>query len=236
LSAFKHIGLFDDLIAGMKLKNAAEQLVDEVDYYSLLIKKVIYEQTNAKDTEEINQLVQDIQRLQLENGSWDETVVATVHQLEKLINLGAPLDERSVKKAIAFLFKNFNTDWVALQGSGKPYGLQTQHFFSTMNRDLEFEAAKKYEGENDPKLICYRHLGIMQNSLTLNLLMRIGLGNDKRVESALDSLYSIYKDYGSLCYFRIQKKFVTKDLTKSVKKNEGVIGPEERRSLRRRLS
>lgn len=58
----------------------------------------------------------------------------------------------------------------------------------------------------------------MQNSLTLKVLMQIGLEHDKRVESALDNLYSIYKIYGSLCYFRIQKKFVAKDLTKSVKR------------------
>jgi hypothetical protein len=219
LSAFNSVGVLYDLIVDKKLKNAAEQLADEVDYYSLLIKTVMYKQTNKKDIEEKNKLIQDIQRLQRENGSWDETVVATAHQLEKLINLGVPCDDQSVQEAIEFLFKNFSTNWVALQGSGKPYGLQTQSVFSTMNRDREFEAAKKYEEENDPKLICFRHLGIMQNSLTLKLFMQIGLEHDKRVESALDNIYRIYKNYGSLCYFRIQKKFVSQQTgpRKSVK-------------------
>lgn len=208
LSAFQHIGVLDDLVASKKLKNAPEELTNKVDYDSLLIKSAIYKRTSENDVKEINKLVQAIQKMQSENGSWEDTVVATVHQTEKLVNLGLTCNDRSVQKAIGFLFQNFNVHWAALQGSGKPYGLQSQFFFSTPNRDLEFEAAEKYYEKNDPKLICFRHLGVMQDSLCLKLLVQLGFEHDERVEASLDSVYSILKSYNSLCYFRIQKKFV----------------------------
>lgn len=216
LSSFQHIGVLDDLVANNKLKNAAEQLTDKVDYYSLLIKSAIYKQTSEHDIKEANKLLQEIRKIQSENGSWEDNVVATVYHIEKLVNLGVTLNDPAVQKAIGFLLRNLNSEWTALQGSGKPYGMQSQFFFSTPNRDLEFEATKKYYKENDPKLICFRHLGVMQDSLCLKLLVRLGFEHDKRIEASLDSVYSIYKEYNSLCYFRIQKKFVANERKKRI--------------------
>ena len=97
---------------------------------------------------------------------------------------------------------------MALQSSDKAYGLQCKYVFSTKNRNLEFEAAKKYNEEMDPRSICYKHLGVMQNCLCLKLLIRIGFEDDERIKSALDNIYSVLKKYNSLCYFKIQKKFI----------------------------
>jgi hypothetical protein len=126
------------------------------------------------------------------------------------VNLGTCYEDYSVKRGVAFLFEHLNLDWEGPQGSGRAYGLQTWYVFSSENRDLEFEAAKKYKEEAVPRLICYKHLGIMQNSLCLKLLVQMGLEHDERVETALDSIYAIFKDYDSLCYFKIQKKFIAR--------------------------
>jgi hypothetical protein len=211
LSALKHVQVLDDLVTNQKLKNLAEQIRDKHDYYALLIKSDIFQQTSEDDINEIKKLVQIIKSTQNENGSWSSTIVATVYHVEKLIKLGVSHEDTSVQKAVAFLFKQLKLNWEGFQGSGKAYGLQTHYVFSNENRDLEFEAAKKYEEQKDPKLICYRHLGIMQNSLCLKLLLQQGFEQDKRVESALDNIYSIYKSYNSLCYFKIQKKFIAKE-------------------------
>jgi hypothetical protein len=207
LSAFKHMDMLDDLIVSKKLENAAEHLAAEHDYCSLLIKSTIYRYLDENDTEEIKKLVQRIQSSQNENGSWENTVLETTHQLEKLHNLGISLQDNSVQKALSFLFQHLNLNWPALQSSGKEYGLRSQYVFSSEDRDLEFEAAQKYNDELAPKLICYRHLGIIQNSLTLQLLLQLGLEQDKRVESAVDNIYALYRTYNSLCYFTIRKKF-----------------------------
>jgi hypothetical protein len=70
LSAFKHINVFDDLVASKKLKNVHEQATDRYDYHSLLIKSTIFRETSKKDIGEINKLKQFIQSIQNENGSW----------------------------------------------------------------------------------------------------------------------------------------------------------------------
>ncbi len=208
LSAFSRIGILDSLAANKKLKNVADKLADKYDYESLLIKSIIYRQTNKNDVNEINKLIEDSRCMQNDNGSWEETVVATVFQIEKLASLGVSFSDPCIQRGVAFLFKNLNLNWDGLQGSGKPYGLQSHLVFSAENRDREFESAEKYKGEMVPRLICYRHLGIMQNFLCLKLFLQMGLEHDDRVECALDNLFSLYKKYNSLCYFTIQKKFV----------------------------
>ncbi len=130
------------LITSKKLENTAEHLAGEHDYYSLLIKSIIYRYDDENDSEDIKKLAQDIQRAQSEDGSWEDTVLATTHQLEKLHNLGASLQDNSVQKALSFLFQHLNLKWQALQSSGKEYELRSRYVFSTEDRDLEFEAAK----------------------------------------------------------------------------------------------
>ena len=208
LSALKFVNVLEDLIANKKMKNVLEKIGDKYDYHSLLMKLLIFNQTNEKDLFEIKKIIQDIKNAQNDDGSWENTVVATVYHIEKLLSLGIMGDDSSIEKGIDFLFKNLNLKWSGLQSSGKAYGLQTSCFFSTENRDLEFEAAKKYYAEFDPKLVCFRHLGVIQNSLCLKLFLKLGFESDERITTALDGLFEIYKKYDSLCYFRVQKKFM----------------------------
>jgi hypothetical protein len=211
LSTLKFANVLEDLIANKKMKNVLGQITDKYDYHSLLMKLLIFHQTNEKAVVEIKKIVQDIKNAQNDDGSWENTVVATVYHIEKLLSLGIMGDDSSIEKGIAFLFKHLNLKWSGLQSSGKAYGLQTSCFFSTENRDLEFEAAKKYYAEFDPKLVCFRHLGVIQNSLCLKLFLKLGFESDERITTALDCLFEIFKKYDSLCYFRVQKKFMLKN-------------------------
>jgi hypothetical protein len=208
LSALKHIGVIEDPVGTGKMQeNLHDHLIGKYDYHSLLIKSEIYHRMEERDILEINKIIKEMKGAQRENGSWEETIVATVHHIEKLLSLGVLVDDDSINNGIAFLFEHLNVDMAGQQGSGKTYGLQGHFIFSTEDRSLEFNAAERYEKALDPKLICYRHLGIMQNSLCLKLLVRVGLEHDERVGSALDGIYSIFECYHSLCYFRIQKEF-----------------------------
>lgn len=148
LSAFKHIQVLDDLITRKKLKNTLKQIENKYDYYSLLIKSKIYQKTDEKDIIEIKKFIQGIKNQQKENGSWEDTVVTTVHYIEKLINLGVSCNDNSVQKGIDFLFKNLHPKWKGLQSSGRAYGIESENFFSNENRDIEFEAAEKYRKED----------------------------------------------------------------------------------------
>ena len=48
----------------------------------------------------------------------------------------------------------------------------------------------------------------MQDSFSLKLLVQLGLENDARVESGLDTIHTVYGHYHSLCYFHIHKRYL----------------------------
>ena len=99
LSALQHINILNNLITSKKMKNLSENLAERQDYDSLLIKLKIFGQTSANDITEINRHVEDIQKSQLENGSWEGTIVSTVYSIERLVNLGVPCNDQSIKKS-----------------------------------------------------------------------------------------------------------------------------------------
>jgi hypothetical protein len=111
------------------MKNVLGQITDKYDYHSLLMKLLIFHQTNEKDVVEIKKIIQDIKNAQNDDGSWENTVVAAVYHIEKLLSLGIMGDNSSIEKGIAFLFKHLNLKWSGLQSSGKEYGLQLLVFF-----------------------------------------------------------------------------------------------------------
>jgi hypothetical protein len=207
LSALKHVNSLGNLASNEKMKNLKDTIGSRYDYDSLVIKLKILGQTSSSDIAEINKLLEDMRKLQSEDGSWEDTVVATVHYLERLVNLGLPLDDGSVKKAALFLTEQLDTNWRRLKNYGKTRGLG-RNDLSVKSRALEFEAAKKYKPEFDPASICFKRLGIMQTSLCLKLLLQLGYEHDEPVKSALDNTYAIYKKYNSLCYFKIKNRLV----------------------------
>jgi hypothetical protein len=120
LSALKHIGVIEDLIATKKMpQNVADHLLGKYDYHSLLIKSEIYHQIDGNDILEINKMIKEIQSAQRQNGSWEDTIVATVHHVEKLVSLGVAIDDDYVRKGIAFLFDHLNANMEGRQGSEK---------------------------------------------------------------------------------------------------------------------
>jgi hypothetical protein len=191
------------------MKNLAENLAERHDYDSLLIKLKIFRQTSANDITEINKLVEDIQKSQMENGSWEGTIVSTVYSIERLANLGVPCNDQSIRKATAFLIGQSNSNWKRLQSYTKVNESQRQDDFSITSRVLEFDAAKKYKKEFDPKAVCYTRLGTMQMSIALKLLVQMRLECDEGVKSALHNTYLFYKKYNSFCYFKIRKKIIS---------------------------
>lgn len=207
LSALKHVNAFEDLVSNQKMKNLKETLASRCDYDSLLIKPKILGQTSGSDVAEIKALCEGMRKLQGEDGSWEGTLVATVYYLERMVNLGLPLDDGSVKRAVLFLTEQLDENWCRLKNYGKTRGLGRSDLW-VKSRGLEFEAAKKYLPEFDPASICFKRLGIMQTSLCLKLLLQLGYEHDESVKSALDNTYAIYKKYNSLCYFKIKNRLV----------------------------
>ena len=218
LSALKHVRCLCDLDSNKKMIKLREKIADWRDYDSLLLKLKIFGQTDSDDANKMNELIKQIQDTQNPDGSWEGTIVSTIYHVERLVNLEVPCDDKSVTKATGFLIDQLSTNWKRLQNLREAKGLKNQNDFLRQNRVLDFEAARKYKKEFAPKSVCYTRLGIIQNSLSLKLLIQLGLEKDDNVKSALDSTYSVYMRYNSLCYFRIRKR-ISADKRKHSPKN-----------------
>ena len=208
LSAFEHIGILGELITNNKIKDVKGSVADKYDYDSLLIKLNVYGSANEKDMDEIGRLIRDIRCLQSEDGSWDDSIVATVYRCEKLMSLGMSLDDPSVRKGIDFIIKRFRSEGNVSKAEGKTGGRKSPKGNLREDGGREFAATKSYYKEMDPRLSCYIRFGTIQKSLGLKLLIRAGLEHEKQVEAALDRAYSVYDKYDSFCYFMIQKKIL----------------------------
>ena len=111
------------------MQNLLNQTKNKYDYYSLLIKSLIFQQVQETDIIEIRKRIQAIKSSQIANGSWENTVFATVYHIEKLLDLGVTCDDSDIEKGIMFLFQNLNLKWTGLLSSGKTYGFRLLMFF-----------------------------------------------------------------------------------------------------------
>jgi len=207
-SALKHIGVLDKTDSERSPGYCPlDTLKEKYDFYSLLMKANIFQQTDERDDHEIAVLIADIRSHQKENGSWDDTVTGTVVNVEDLLDLGVGQDDTSILHGVDFLFDNLNSELEGIHATA-PYGLVACNMFTTRDRNSEFASAIKLKPEWIPRSACFRTLAIITNTVCLTLLVKLGMENDKRVALALDSVYQLYTEYGGLCAGNIKKPFM----------------------------
>ena len=210
LSAIKHIGRLNVTDACNNIKySPLETLKDNFSFYSLLIKKNIYEQVSDRDRHEIEAQILQIKNSQNADGSWEDTVVGTVTNMEMLLDLDLVKEDEAIQNGIRFLYRNLNED---LQGihTKATYDLVGHHIFTTKDRDGEFDSALRLKPEWLPRNLCFRTLAIIPNAISLTLFIRLGMENDKRIALALENIYQLYKTYGGLCATNIKQPFLKK--------------------------
>jgi len=208
LAALKYTGLFDNLYSNGSLKYSPLDYVrDRYDFYSLLIKSKIYQKNNDKDIYAKTVVTAEILNKQKDNGSWDDTVTSTVVNIESLMDMDIEKDNSSVLRGVEFLFRNLNEKLDGIHTTA-PYGLQAGNMFTTKDRIKEFTSADKLKPEWIPRKLCFRTMAIIPDTVCLVLLIRLGMENDKRVESALDNIYHLYNEYGGLCASNIKQPFL----------------------------
>ena len=141
------------------------------------------------------------------DGSWNSTVIGTVIALDTLFLLAVDKNIPEIKKAINYLFDNLNT---IQEGDhvGKPYGFKAEYMFSTQNRNKEFEVATELKPEWVNRNVCFRHLGIIQNSMCLNVLIKYGYEN--KIIKALDNLKYLEEEWNGFCDSDIKKVYMQK--------------------------
>ena len=208
-AALKHIGILDKVLSSGLLKyDTLAGIADNYDYYSLLIKKNVFGKLTEKDVKMMEAHINKIIDSQESDGSWGNTVIETSVNLEMLTELGVASDDTSISLGCKYLFSNLNSDFPA-HHVGSPYGFNAQYMFSGKDRGREFEAAQKLRPEWIPRAVCFHHLGVIQNSVALITLLRLGFEKNDSVSHAVDNLYYIYCEYHGFCDSDIKKKYVS---------------------------
>ncbi len=205
LSAIKHTGAGE--IGEILKYDPLGALEGSADLYALLIRRHIYNKPGERDSGAIAQMLREIKDKQAENGSWDATVIGTAVQMETLLDLGADPQDAAVRRGSGFLFANFHDD---LQGmhTKAAYGLTGHGMFTSEDRYAEFDTALRLRPQWIPRAVCFRTLAVIQTSVCLTLLLRLGLESDARVVRALDNIHDLITAYGGLCASNIKKPFL----------------------------
>ena len=200
--------LTETLNSGLIKYDTLSCIIGNYDYNSLLIKKNIFNTLTEEDSKIISNYINKISARKESNGSWGNTVIETSVYLEKLTELGLISDNKVVSLGCDYLFSNLNPELPA-HHVGKPYGFKTDYMFSGKDRGREFEAAKKLKPEWMPRAVCFHHVGVIQNSVALMTMLRLGFEKDDFIMRAIDNLYNIYSQYKGFCDSDIKKKYVS---------------------------
>ena len=204
-AALKHMGILDEVLSNGLIKyDTLSCIASNYDYYSLLIKKNIFGTLSEKDEEMITDYINDIYGKQESNGSWGNTVIETSIYLEKLTELGLTSGDEPVSLGCNYLFSNMNSVFPA-HHVGSPYGFHAQYMFSEKDRGREFEAAQKLKPEWIPRAVCFHHVGVIQNSIALITLLRLGF--EKMIPSSVPLIiFIIYTMNITAFVIRISRK------------------------------
>ncbi len=198
LLVFKHLNLLDQYVSNHSFKyDVVKELEYNYDYYPLLIKSLVLKNLKQKDKSEIDRHIKNITKNQKPDGSWDNTLVATVINMEKLLALGLKKNDQAIKKGAGFLFRNFNKEVTGYKG------INAHDMFSN-DSNIEFASACRLKPEWVSRRICFHHLPIIQNSMSIKMLIKSGYEKDTRVEAALDNLFALHTKYHGFCRSNIR--------------------------------
>ena len=210
-AALKHMGILQEALAGGIIKFDTLTLIENnYDFYSLLIKKNIFGRLSGKDREAIDSTIIEILTAQQSNGSWGDTVTETSVTLENLTELGQSAENGAVRRGCDYLFDQLNKEFPA-HHVGKPYGFIAKNMFSGKDRGKEFAAAQNIKPEWISRTVCFHHVGVIQNSLALIVLLKLGFGKNEAVIHAVDNLYDTYSKYNGFCDSDIKKKYAAEN-------------------------
>ena len=209
LSALNHAGLLPDLVRDKAFRyDPLQQYLDGSDLYGWTVRNHFLRAPLSNDGVLKCRLSAEILATQLDDGSWEGTIVATCKMVEGLMLLGEGRGNKHLEDAARWLLSTYIPD-VEGRGPRGAYGIPAHHMFLTPDRGEEFRSALKERPEWDPKQLCYNHLGMIQNGIAIHALIGLGLHDDPRVTAACDNLYSLREKYGGWCQTNIRDLFIT---------------------------
>ena len=160
------------------------------DFYGFLVRRNIIGAMLPDDALLQRRLVSQITEMQREDGSWEETVVMTSLQMERLLELGLNINEACIKKGASWIFNQFRES-IERRRPKDSWGVFVQNVFTSEDCGAEFRSALEEMPEEEPKHGCFMSLPLIQTALALRVLVSLGFENDSRVLNSYESLLDI---------------------------------------------
>jgi hypothetical protein len=193
LKALAHTGLHDTVVRQLR-HDPYQPFREADDWYGIAVRCQLLQQPHLGEAIVKDRLRREIAGQQQSDGSWEHTVVATVHYLEILMEAGLS-NSQSFASGIDFLFASLQPD-VVQQASAQTLAHQ---MFTSVDRRAEFRGAERYKPHWTPANACYCHLPMMQTGCALRLLNTAGYEEDPRVLQACQNLVGLYDRFGGWC-------------------------------------
>ncbi|MDD5529443.1 MAG: hypothetical protein PHX21_05370 [bacterium] len=191
LKALKHTGMLQNLITNGTLRyDPYKSFYKSKNFYGFLVRRDFIGSPLPDDAVLQRQFISQVTQSQMDDGSWEGTVISTSIQIEKLLELGLSADNSHIVKGVNWLLNQFRES-VERQRPHVSWKISVKNLFTSEDCRAEFRSALKEMPEEDPKHGCFMSLPLIQTAFALRTLVCLGFGNDERVLKGYESLLDI---------------------------------------------
>lgn len=198
LKALAHARLLDGLTPQLR-QDPFRPFRDCEDWYGIAVREQILKSPRPDEGAVKRRLLKAIAAHQRKDGSWEGTVMGTMHRLKILLQTGL-VDTGAFSQGVCYLFSCLQPVLRHRIRNAKV----AHDMFTSSDRKAEHLTAVKYYPQWIPHPECYRHLPVIQTGHALRLLNRSHYANDPRVLRACRNLFELHKRFGGWCVTNIR--------------------------------
>lgn len=181
---------------------------DADDWYGIAVRTQLLHASRADEQAVQQRVLQEIAGGQQYDGSWEHTVMGSVHHLAMLAEAGLTASP-CFQRGIDYLFACIETDVRHLH-SGQ---VVAHNMITAEPRESEFGSTLAHKPHWLPHIACHSHLPLVQTGCALRLLNKTGYADDPRVLQACRNLVAMYERFGGWCTTNIHRGLLAENKT-----------------------
>jgi hypothetical protein len=197
LRSLAHAGLLDALVPQLR-HDPYRPFREADDWHGIAVRKQLLKEPLADEPAVTDRLLKEMANRQCDDGSWEHTVIATLHHLAILGETGLS-GTSPHERGIAYLFACFQPQ---LRRDGV---VVARDMITSHDAAAEDCSAMKYNPQWIPYGTCFSHLPMIQTGFALRRLNKAGYQDDPRVLRACQNLVELRERFGGWCQSNIRE-------------------------------